>query len=117
MPEHFRVHGGARLAGEVRVVGAKNSVLKLMAAALLAEGTTTLTNCPEILDVPLMAEVLRGLGCEVRIDGDTTVITTPAEIEHRAVSEAMRTSIGSCMVTPMPTAGPFTAAMTGLRLS
>src|ERR1700704_4236644 len=82
--EHFRVCGGARLTGEVDVVGAKNSVLKLMAAALLAEGTTTLTNCPEILDVPLMADVLRGLGCRVTIDGDTTVIDTPAELNHRA---------------------------------
>lgn len=84
MSEHFRVGGGARLAGEVDVVGAKNSVLKLMAAALLAEGTTTLTNCPEILDVPLMADVLRGLGCTVTIEGDTTVIDTPAELSHRA---------------------------------
>jgi UDP-N-acetylglucosamine 1-carboxyvinyltransferase len=42
--EHFAVTGGARLQGSVDVVGAKNSVLKLMAAALLAEGTTTLTN-------------------------------------------------------------------------
>jgi UDP-N-acetylglucosamine 1-carboxyvinyltransferase len=82
--EHFRVCGGARLVGEVNVVGAKNSVLKLMAAALLAEGTTTLTNCPEILDVPLMADVLRGLGCQVTIDGDRTVIETPAELSHRA---------------------------------
>ena len=40
------------------MAGAKNSVLKLMAAALLAEGTTTLNNCPEILDVPLMQKVL-----------------------------------------------------------
>ena len=54
--------GGARLDGSVRVTGAKNSVLKLMAAALLAEGTTTITNCPEILDVPLMADVLSGSG-------------------------------------------------------
>src|SRR5579883_974371 len=76
--EHFRVVGGARLTGEVDVVGAKNSVLKLMAAALLAEGTTTLTNCPEILDVPLMADVLRGLGCDVTIEHDTVVIATPA---------------------------------------
>src|SRR5438093_1241190 len=59
--EHFQVRGGARLVGEVDVVGAKNSVLKLMAAALLAEGTTTLTNVPEILDVPYMADVLRSL--------------------------------------------------------
>ena len=52
--------GGARLVGSVDVVGAKNSVLKLMAAALLAEGTTTLTNCPEILDVPLVVDVGHG---------------------------------------------------------
>ncbi|MGH3481461.1 MAG: UDP-N-acetylglucosamine 1-carboxyvinyltransferase [Nocardioidaceae bacterium] len=84
MSEHFRVIGGARLAGEVQVVGAKNSVLKLMAAALLAEGTTTITNCPEILDVPLMADVLRGLGCEVDVTADITRITTPAELKHEA---------------------------------
>jgi UDP-N-acetylglucosamine 1-carboxyvinyltransferase len=82
--EHFRVCGGARLTGEVQVVGAKNSVLKLMAAALLAEGTTTLTNCPEILDVPLMADVLRGLGCAVDVTGSQVRITTPAEPKHEA---------------------------------
>lgn len=84
MSEHFRVCGGARLSGEVQVVGAKNSVLKLMAAALLAEGTTTLTNCPEILDVPLMADVLRGLGCEVDVTGSEVRITTPFEPKHEA---------------------------------
>jgi UDP-N-acetylglucosamine 1-carboxyvinyltransferase len=82
--EHFRIRGGARLTGEVQVVGAKNSVLKLMAAALLAEGTTTLTNCPEILDVPLMADVLRGLGCEVDVSGSEVRITAPAEPKHEA---------------------------------
>jgi UDP-N-acetylglucosamine 1-carboxyvinyltransferase len=82
--EHFRICGGARLSGEVQVVGAKNSVLKLMAAALLAEGTSTLTNCPEILDVPLMAEVLRGLGCEVTVSAGTVRITTPTEPKHEA---------------------------------
>ena len=43
--ERFLVTGGNRLSGEVAVGGAKNSVLKLMAASLLAEGTTTITNC------------------------------------------------------------------------
>ena len=102
MTEHFQVHGGARLAGEVEVVGAKNSVLKLMAAALLAEGTTTLTNCPQILDVPLMAEVLRSLGCEVAIEADTVTITTPAELNHHADSAAMgklRASV--CVLGPL----------------
>jgi UDP-N-acetylglucosamine 1-carboxyvinyltransferase len=102
MTEHFQVHGGARLVGEVDVVGAKNSVLKLMAAALLAEGTTTLTNCPRILDVPLMGDVLRSLGCEVRIDDDTVVITTPATLNHRADSASMgklRASV--CVLGPL----------------
>jgi len=100
--EHFRVSGGARLTGEVLVVGAKNSVLKLMAAALLAEGTTTLTNCPEILDVPLMADVLRSLGCTVAVDGGTVAITAPAklceEADYRSVSR-LRASV--CVLGPL----------------
>ncbi|WP_410623693.1 UDP-N-acetylglucosamine 1-carboxyvinyltransferase [Amycolatopsis sp. cmx-8-4] len=102
MSEHFDVHGGARLVGEVDVVGAKNSVLKLMAAALLAEGTTTITNCPQILDVPLMGDVLRSVGCEVVIEGDTATITTPAELSYRADSAAMgklRASV--CVLGPL----------------
>ncbi|MET0236377.1 MAG: UDP-N-acetylglucosamine 1-carboxyvinyltransferase [Kibdelosporangium sp.] len=102
MSEHFRVHGGARLAGEVDVVGAKNSVLKLMAAALLAEGTTTITNCPQILDVPYMADVLRSIGCEVDVNGDTVVITTPAELNHRPDAVSMgklRASV--CVLGPL----------------
>jgi UDP-N-acetylglucosamine 1-carboxyvinyltransferase len=100
--EHFRVSGGARLGGDVQVVGAKNSVLKLMAAALLAEGTTTLTNCPEILDVPLMADVLRSLGCEVEVVGDRVSITAPAmpreQADYRSVSK-LRASV--CVLGPL----------------
>ena len=57
--ERLRVVGGARLAGRVRVPGAKNSALKLMAASLLAQGETRLENLPRILDVEIMAELLR----------------------------------------------------------
>lgn len=88
--ERFLVHGETSLNGVVRVDGAKNSVLKLMAAALLAEGTTTLHNCPEILDVPLMRDVLVGLGCEVTIDGSQVTITTPAEVSPHADFDAVR---------------------------
>jgi UDP-N-acetylglucosamine 1-carboxyvinyltransferase len=62
----IRVEGPARLAGEVFVTGAKNSSLKLMAAALLASGRTVLYNVPKITDIAIMAEVLRRLGCDVR---------------------------------------------------
>jgi UDP-N-acetylglucosamine 1-carboxyvinyltransferase len=76
----IRVQGGARLAGEVAVAGAKNSALKLMAAALLAPGRTTLHNVPRISDIAIMAEVLRRLDCEVEAEGDDGVrIRTPAE--------------------------------------
>jgi len=50
------------LSGEVTVPGAKNSVLKLMAATLLADGTTTLTNVPDIVDVGIMSELLAAIG-------------------------------------------------------
>jgi UDP-N-acetylglucosamine 1-carboxyvinyltransferase len=63
--ECFEVTGGATLTGRVRVTGAKNSALKLMAAALLAIGRTTIDEVPDILDVAIMSEVLRRLGCDV----------------------------------------------------
>ncbi|SFC59387.1 UDP-N-acetylglucosamine 1-carboxyvinyltransferase [Klenkia taihuensis] len=61
----FEVTGGTSLRGRVRVTGAKNSALKLMAAALLASGRTTIEEVPDILDVAIMSEVLRRLGCGV----------------------------------------------------
>lgn len=96
--------GGARLEGSVRVPGAKNSVLKLMAAALLAEGTTTLVDVPDILDVRIMAELLRRLGCAVRHDRESGVVSigVPGEPTHRAdydLVRAMRASI--CVLGPL----------------
>jgi len=100
--ERFIVHGGARLEGVVRVDGAKNSVLKLMAACLLAEGETTLTNCPEIGDVPLMRDVLEGLGCTVTIDGSTVTVNTPKEVNYRADFQAVRQFRASvCVLGPL----------------
>ena len=94
--------GGNRLSGEVAVTGAKNSVLKLMAAALLAEGTTTITNCPDILDVPLMAEVLRGLGANVELDGSVVRITSPDELKYEADFAAVRQFRASvCVLGPL----------------
>lgn len=102
MSERFIVHGGARLEGVVRVDGAKNSVLKLMAACLLAEGETTLTNCPEIGDVPLMRDVLEGLGCTVTIDGSTVTVNTPKEVNYRADFQAVRQFRASvCVLGPL----------------
>ncbi|MGI8699214.1 MAG: UDP-N-acetylglucosamine 1-carboxyvinyltransferase [Mycobacteriales bacterium] len=100
--ERFRVVGGTRLAGEVTVPGAKNSVLKLMAAALLAEGTTTLTGVPRILDVSIMSELLRRLGCVVEGTPPELRITVPerpgTEADYDLVRR-MRASI--CVLGPL----------------
>lgn len=102
--EVLRVTGGAPLVGEVRLSGAKNSVLKLMAAALLAEGRTRIGNVPDILDVEIMAELLRRLGCTVDHDGaaGTVHIDVPADPSHRAdydLVRRMRASI--CVLGPL----------------
>jgi UDP-N-acetylglucosamine 1-carboxyvinyltransferase len=98
----LEVHGGARLVGEVRITGAKNSVLKLMAAALLAEGETVLTEVPDILDVHIMAELLRRLGCTVDVAIGSVRIVVPEQLEHRAdydLVRKMRASI--CVLGPL----------------
>ena len=70
------------LQGTVRAGGAKNSVLKLMAATLLAEGTHALSNVPDIVDVEIMADMLRALGASVaRQPGGRLVVESPAADE------------------------------------
>jgi UDP-N-acetylglucosamine 1-carboxyvinyltransferase len=90
--ERLVMSGGARLAGEVTVGGAKNSALKLMAAALLAEGRTELTCVPAILDVDIMAQVLRRLGCGVEHDvaADTVSVDVPALVGTEADYDLVR---------------------------
>ena len=100
--ERFQVAGGARLTGEVTVTGAKNSVLKVMAACLLAEGTSTLRNVPDIGDVPIMAEVLRGLGAEVVDEVPEVRVTVPRDLGHEADYEHVRRIRGSiCVLGPL----------------
>lgn len=90
--DRLQVVGGARLAGTVRVSGAKNSALKLMAATLLAPGKSTITNLPAIADVEYMAELLTRLGCTVEINQQLSqvVIDVPQKLGHRADYDMVR---------------------------
>lgn len=90
--ERFRVVGGARLSGTVKVSGAKNSALKLMAATLLAPGKSTITNLPDIADVEYMGELLTRLGCTVLIDKAKSEVSidVPEKIAHRADYDLVR---------------------------
>jgi len=88
--DRFRVIGGAQLRGEVTVSGAKNSVLKLMAASLLAVGKTTIKNVPAIADVEIMSDLLTRLGCKVEHAGDVVTIDVPESPSHRADYDLVR---------------------------
>lgn len=88
--DRFRIVGGVRLKGEVSVTGAKNSVLKLMAASLLAVGTSTIRNVPDIADVDIMADLLKRLGCDVVRNKSTVIISVPEELAHRADYDLVR---------------------------
>jgi UDP-N-acetylglucosamine 1-carboxyvinyltransferase len=73
----FLVQGGQPLHGDVRISGAKNSALKLLAAALLAPGRFTIRNVPDIADIHVMAAVLEHLGAAVQRSGETLVLDIP----------------------------------------
>ncbi|MGH8888892.1 MAG: UDP-N-acetylglucosamine 1-carboxyvinyltransferase [Acidothermaceae bacterium] len=100
--ERIRVVGGRRLVGEVSVTGAKNSVLKLMAAALLAPGRTTITQVPGILDVDIMAELLRRLGCDVETASSRLIIDVPEKVGDEADYDLVRRLRASiCVLGPL----------------
>ncbi len=88
-------------------MGAKNSVLKLMAAALLAEGRTTISNLPEIVDVAIMNELLQRLGCQTSESSDGTgsegvEIDVPAAVLSDAPYELVRKIRASiCVLGPL----------------
>jgi UDP-N-acetylglucosamine 1-carboxyvinyltransferase len=88
--DRFRIVGGAALKGEVTVTGAKNSVLKLMAASLLAVGKTTIRNVPDIADVEIMSDLLTRLGCTVAHVGSVVTIDVPESPHHRADYDLVR---------------------------
>jgi UDP-N-acetylglucosamine 1-carboxyvinyltransferase len=88
--------GPQPLTGEVRVSGAKNSALKIMAASLLVPGEVVLERAPRIADVRLMADVLERLGATVRYEDDRLVIDASGELSEETPYELvtkMRASI------------------------
>ena len=75
----YIVEGGRPLEGTVRVHGAKNSVLPILAACLLAPGECVIHNCPELSDVTASLDILRHLGCRAwRQDGECVVVDASA---------------------------------------
>ncbi len=78
MSEKFRIKGATPLKGEVCIGGAKNSVLKLMAAAVLAKGETKIYNVPDLTDVDIMLSVIEDLGTKIKHDRNEKSVTIDA---------------------------------------
>ena len=78
MVEKFYIKGGTPLKGEVLIGGAKNSVLKLMAASLLAKGASKIYNVPDLTDVEIMLQVINSLGVKTSYDKEEKSLTIDA---------------------------------------
>ncbi len=74
----YIVEGGRPLEGSVRVHGAKNSVLPILAACLLSPEECVVRNCPDLSDVTASLDILRHLGCRAERQGDTVVVDAGA---------------------------------------
>ena len=106
------VRPGVALEGSVRVSGAKNSVLKLLAATLLAEGDHVLHNVPRIADVETMADLLASMGLDVERAGRDLMVRRPAHIVPEAPYELVERMRASIVVL-----GPLLASLGHARVA
>ena len=91
------INGGVRLKGEIRISGAKNAVLPILAATLLADGPATIENVPHLHDVTTTVELLGCMGVSVSIDEKLSVEVDSSTIENYTAPyhlvKTMRSSI------------------------
>jgi len=106
------VRGGLRLKGRVRVSGAKNAVLPVMAACLLARGESVIENVPRLADVSTMKSVLHQLGAKVTFEDHTLCIDTAGVESNEAPYELVRTMRASIYVL-----GPLLASQGAAKVS
>lgn len=89
MPK-LRIEGGNSLCGVIDIQGAKNSILPIMAATLLADGECVIENCPDISDTHTALEILRTLGAQVKYRGHTVYADCSNVIDYEIPDELMR---------------------------
>ena len=86
----FLIQGGVPLSGAVRIQGAKNSVLPILAATLLVPGTCVIHNCPQLTDVDYTLAILRHLGCKVERQGETVTVDASVLTDYNVPDGLMR---------------------------
>ena len=96
------IEGGRPLKGDVKISGAKNSALPIMAATLLTDETCILRNVPKLRDTTTMIKLLRSLGKSVECDQDKIVISSKGELSYIADYKLVSTMRGSfCVLGPL----------------
>ncbi|HWD20184.1 MAG TPA: UDP-N-acetylglucosamine 1-carboxyvinyltransferase [Verrucomicrobiae bacterium] len=99
--DSFLIKGGRPLAGDVTISGAKNSVLPIMAAALLTAEPCVIRRVPDLSDVRFMGQILESLGAKVKFDGGSVTIHA-AKIKGMGDYELIRKMRGSiCILGPL----------------
>lgn len=94
--DKFLIQGGRTLNGEVRISGAKNAALPLLAATILADSPITITNVPNLKDVNTLVQLIAGLGVTISYEGDTVradVSTLDNQFAPYELVKTMRASI------------------------
>lgn len=92
----FIIEGGNRLQGELKIPGAKNAVLPILAATILNRGTSRIKNCPNLEDVKTMQGILASLGLKVEREGRDIIVygkTLTANTVPEHLASRMRSSI------------------------
>jgi UDP-N-acetylglucosamine 1-carboxyvinyltransferase len=110
--DKLRITGGAPLAGEVAVAGAKNAALPILAATLLTADEVELANVPQLADVTTMGRLLAGMGARLAREGDRVVARAEAIGAAEAPYEMVKTMRASILVL-----GPLLARFGQARVS
>jgi UDP-N-acetylglucosamine 1-carboxyvinyltransferase len=97
--DKLQIHGGIALDGEIRISGAKNATLPILAGCLLADGPVTVSNVPHLHDVTTMIELLAGMGVSVTVDEKMRIEVDASTIrEYFAPYQVVKTMRASILV-------------------
>jgi UDP-N-acetylglucosamine 1-carboxyvinyltransferase len=88
--EKLLIEGGQKLEGNVKIHGAKNSILPVLAATILCKGESVINNCPILSDVMISVKILEHLGAKVKIENHTVVVNTDSICRHDVPDFLMR---------------------------
>ena len=110
--DKFLITGGVKLEGEVRISGAKNAALPLLAATILADSPITITNVPNLKDVNTLVKLIGGLGVTIGYENDTVKADTSTLDNQFAPYELVKTMRASILVL-----GPLLARFGNAKVS